>query len=93
MQGAVAAVIPAELRGRAVLDDPARVEDENAVGHLDGGKAMGDDERGSSPQQRAERALDEALRRQVERGRRLVEDQDPRVGQKGAREGDQLALP
>src|SRR5205085_5137889 len=37
-------------------------------------------------------ALDLPLRPDVDRARGLVEDQDPRVGQQGARERDQLSL-
>ena len=36
--------------------------------------------------------VDAPLRADVDRRRRLVEDEDPRVGEEGAREGDELAL-
>ena len=43
-------------------------------------------------QEPAERLLDLPLRADVDRARRLVEDQDPRVGEQRARERDELAL-
>ena len=41
----------------------------------------------------AERQLDLPFRADVDRARRLVEDQDPRVGEQRAGERDELALP
>src|SRR5205085_3439187 len=45
-----------------------------------------------SVQQTAKRVLDLALGADVDGARRLVEDQDPRVGEQRARESDELAL-
>src|SRR5205085_4818568 len=51
-----------------------------------------DDERGSAREQESECALDLPLRPDVDRRRRLVEDEDPRVGEQRTRERDELAL-
>ena len=77
---------------RALLDDPAVLEHDDQVGVADRREAVGDDERGPAVQEAAERPLDLLLGADVDRARRLVEDQDPRVGEQGAREGDELAL-
>ena len=78
---------------RALLDDPAVLEHDDQVGVADRREAVGDDERGAAVQQAAQRALDLALGADVDRARRLVEDQDARVGEQRARERDELALP
>ena len=54
---------------------------------------MGDDERRPPLQEDGEPLLDERLRLGVEARRRLVEDEDPRVGQERAGDRDALPLP
>ena len=81
-----------QLVVRALLDDPAVLEDDDQVGVADRREAVRDDERGPAVQQAAERLLDLALGADVDRARRLVEDQDPRVGEQRARERDELPL-
>ena len=53
---------------------------------------MGDDDRGPAQEQALQSLLDPPLGPHVDVRRRLVEDQDPGLGQKGAGEGDDLAL-
>ena len=53
---------------------------------------MGDDERGAALHQPVERRLHQRLALRVERGGRLVEQQDRRVLQDGAGDGEALAL-
>ena len=77
---------------RAVLDNLAVLEHDDQVGVADRRQAMGDHERGAVGEQRPQRLLDRPLRPDVDRRRRLVEDEDARVGEQGAREGDELAL-
>ena len=77
---------------RALLDDRAVLEHDDQVGVADGREAVGDDERGAAVEQAAQRALDPPLGADVDRARRLVEDQDPRVGEQRAAERDELAL-
>src|SRR5581483_8978835 len=77
----------------AALDDPAVVDDEHLVGVADGREAVGDHEAGAAAQQLLERALDLPLGPSVDAGGRLVEDQDARVGERGARDREELPLP
>src|SRR5205085_5646025 len=77
---------------RALLDDPAVLEDDDQVGVPDRREPVGDDERRPSREEQAEGALDLALGADVDRRGRLVEDEDARVGEEGARERDELAL-
>ena len=61
-------------------------------GLADRRQAVGDDDRRAAGQQPAQALLDAALGVQVDVRGRLVEDQDPRVGDQRAGERDQLAL-
>src|SRR5581483_1372887 len=54
---------------------------------------MRDHERRALCEEDAKRLLDLALGADVDRRRRLVEDEDARVGEQRARERDELALP
>ena len=53
---------------------------------------MGDDQARSTAEERLERLLDRLLGEAVDVGRGFVEDQDLRIGDQGAGEGEQLAL-
>ena len=77
---------------RALLDDAAVVEHDQAVHLRDGGEPVRDGDHGLARHQRAERRLDRGLDFAVERGGRLVEHQDRRVFEDHARDGDALAL-
>ena len=81
-----------ELVVRAELDDPAVVDDRDAIGAHRGRQPVGDDDRGAALEQRVEAGLDLRLRLEVEVRRRLVEHEDARSGEEGARQRDQLAL-
>ena len=61
-------------------------------GLADRRQPVGDDDRGAAGEQAAQAVLDPALGVEVDVRRRLVEDQDPRVGDERARERDELAL-
>ena len=77
---------------RAALDDDAVVEHDDLVGADDGGEPVRDDQRGAVVRDLFERVLDFALGVAVERGGRLVEQQDRRRLQDGAGDGDALLL-
>ena len=77
---------------RAPLDDAAAVEHQNQVGPANGGQPMRNDERRAIEHQRRQRILHQQLRLAVERRGRLVEDEDRRVPQDGAGDGQALAL-
>src|SRR3954447_1434259 len=67
------------------------LHDEDLVGAPDGRERVRDDDRGTAAQQTVESLLDQDLRGTVDVGRRLVEDQDPWIGEQRARDRDQLA--
>ena len=58
-----------------------------------GREAVGDDHDGPAVRDLAHVLLDDALALVVERAGRLVEDQDARIADQGAGDGDALALP
>jgi hypothetical protein len=74
------------------LDDPAAVKDRDAIGTPQGREAMRDHaHRGVSAQPIAD-GLDRPLALVVKGARRLIEDQQRRVAQQGARENEPLTL-
>src|SRR5260221_620762 len=81
-----------ELRAAAFLDDTAAGEDDDLFHRMNGGDAMGDDERGAAAHEFLERGHDGALGSRVEGAGRFVENEDRRVLQKRARDPDALAL-
>ena len=81
-----------QLVVRAVGDELAVLEHHDLVGQRDRRQPVGDDERRAARHDLAQRVLDLLLGRRVDRRRRVVEDQDPRVGQERARDRDALAL-
>ena len=66
MERGVATVAADQVGGRPVLHDAAVVDDDHAVGDLDGGEPVGNDDRGPFGEERLQRALDQTLRRNVE---------------------------
>ena len=76
----------------AALGDPAAVEHDDLVGIDDGRQAMGDHQGGAAAAHLFQRALDLLLGAGVERAGRLVEQQDLRVLQDGARDRHPLLL-
>ena len=88
----VDAVTAQQRLGRAVLHQAAPLEHQDAVEVAHGGQAMRDRQHGAAAHQAAERLADELLGCAVERGGRLVEQQQRRVLEERARDGDALAL-
>jgi len=78
--------------GRAVFDDIAGFEHHHAIEIAQCRKAVGDRDHGAAAHQAAERLSDRFLGFAVESGGRLVEQQDRRVLQEGARDRDALPL-
>ena len=76
----------------ALLDDRALVHDEDRVGVADRREPVGDHERGAALHQPGHRALDQDLGARVDRRRRLVEDEDRRVGEERPRDRQELLL-
>lgn len=77
---------------RALFDDAVARQHQDAVGMADGRQAMGDDQRGSPVRQAQQRLLHRPFALIVERAGRLVEDQNLRILEEGAGDGDALAL-
>lgn len=68
------------------------VQDGDAVGELEGGAAVGDEERRTARHHLLEGLVDLVLDAGVDGGGRVVEEEEPGVGEDGAGEGDALAL-
>ena len=75
-----------------LLDDEAVLEHDDQVGAAHGREPVGDHEGGTAVQQPTERTLDPPLGGDVDGARRLVQDQDARVGEQRACERDELTL-
>ena len=78
---------------RALLGNLPVDDDDDAAGGADGGKAMGDDERRAVLGQLVKGVLDLRLGHGIERRGCLVKDQDGRIFQEDAGDGDALLLP
>ena len=81
----------AARRGPA-RDDASVVEHDDLVGERDRREAVGDDDRRPAAHRLAQAVADLRLGRRVDRGRRVVEDQDARVDDQRAGDRDPLAL-
>ena len=77
---------------RAARGDPPVVEHDDLVGERDRREPVRDDERRAVPRRRAQADPDLRLGGRVDRGRRVVEDEDPRVDRERSRDRDALAL-
>ena len=83
-----------QLRHRRELDHAAEIHHGDIIGHLrDHAHVMGDQHQRHAfcPLQPAQQRQDLRLRRDVERGGRLVRDQDLRIGGQRQRNADALA--
>ena len=78
---AIPAALVHQIGVRALLDDAAMVENDDAIGVHDGAEAVGDDEARPVGHQGLQACLDEPLAVRVQVAGGLVQDQDPRVGQ------------
>lgn len=77
----------------AQLDDAPVIHHGDAVGAAHGGKPVGDDDGGASLAQFIECLLDMRLGHAVQGARRLIQDENGRVFEEDARNGDPLLLP
>ena len=78
---------------RPVLDDPAALQHHHAVEIAQGCQTMGDRNHRAPAHQPGQGLADRLFGLAVERGGRLIQQQDRRVLQEGARNGDPLPLP
>ena len=77
---------------RALLDDLAVFDDDDFIRIADGGEAVGDDKTGASLHEAQQGFLDSRFGARVHAGGGFVEDEDARVSEDGAGDGEQLAL-
>ncbi len=77
----------------ADVDQAPGVEHRDAISQLQSGSTVGDQQRRPATHDLSQRGMDLGLDPDVNRGRRVVQDQDGRVGQQGASQRDPLTLP
>ena len=75
-----------------LFHDASGLDDIDPVGATDGGQAVGDDQRGAAAHQPGQCILDQAFALGIERRGGFVEDQDGRILEHGAGDGDALPL-
>ena len=92
-QFAVNAVPLQERLWRAVLDDLALLQNDDAIEIAHRRQAVGDGNDGAAAHQAAQRLADQLLGFAIQRRGGLVEQQQRRVLQEGARNRDPLPLP
>ena len=68
-----------QLGPLAKLDDAAVFDDQDVVGSGDGGQSVGDDDAGPVGEQLVDGAFDQRLRRRIEAGRCLIENDETGV--------------
>src|SRR5260370_5448181 len=93
VEAGIAPARPDQLVVRAVLDQSAAFDGHDAVAAAHGGKAVRDDEHGTTLRDLAHVLLDDTLALVIEGARGLVEDQNARIGHQCAGNRDALALP
>src|SRR5215467_4856281 len=76
----------------AVFDQPAAINRNDAISAANGRQPVGDDENGAASRDPAHVVLDDPLAFVVQRARRLVEDQNSRIGDQRPGNRDTLAL-
>ena len=77
---------------RALLDNRAVIHDDDAVGGAHGGQSMGDDHRSTIMHQPVQSILHQPLALGIERRRGLIKQQQWRVTDESAGDGNTLAL-
>jgi hypothetical protein len=91
-EAGIEAALGDEFGVAALADDAAMVHHHDAFQPLNGGEAMGDDDRRASGHQVLEPDLHQPLVFGIECARRLVEQKQRRIAQDGARDCNALAL-
>src|SRR5260370_2874292 len=92
IEGVVGAERGEEGLVRALFAEAAFVEDEDAVGVLNGAESMRDDQRGAAAEKAVECIADLQLGLGIHAGGGFVEDEEARIVGEGASEIDELAL-
>ena len=92
MELLVGAIALQKLGVGSLLDDMAMVHDDDEIGIDDGGEAVCDGDDGAVFHQRVKCLLDKMFRGGVERGCRFVENENRRILEQGAGDGETLFL-
>ena len=82
-----------KLEMASLLDDLSAFHRDDPVARPHGGEPVRDHDDGAALHDLPHIVLDDALALVIERARRLVEDQDARIGGERARDRDPLTLP
>ena len=93
MKMSVSAVSGQELFVGALLNDAPAVDDDNMMCEAHRAETVGNDKRGASGSRAPKRVDNRALRRSIQTAGGLIENQNARVAQYGAGNGDALLLP
>src|SRR5258705_8023341 len=89
---AIKTALPNEFLVCAPFNDATLFQDKNLIGVVDGGKTLRDHKRRPVFAQPLHRLLNQVLSRRIDARRRIVENEDARIHQESARDGDTLAL-
>src|SRR6266850_4258651 len=92
VEAVVDAALGEEFLVRALFAEAALVEDEDAVGMLNGAETMRDDQRGATAEQAVESIADLQLGLRVHAGSSFVKDEEARIVRQGAGKIDELTL-
>src|SRR3954454_23136981 len=92
IEGRVTSAGPEQLFVRAVLDQATAIDGDNPVGRAHGRQAVSDDNDGPALGDIAHVLLNDALALEVERARGLIENEDARIADERACDGDTLPL-
>jgi len=91
-QPGVEAASGGQCRVRALFDNTPLIDHQNTVARQDRGQPVRDHDRGALRHQLGQRLLHQRFALGIQRRRRLIEQQQRRLAQDGARDGDALAL-
>ena len=91
-EAGVEPVLGDEFGVGSLLDDSSVLHHQDPVGGQNGGEAVGDDQRGAALHQPVERLLHQDFIFSVERRSGFVQQQDRRVLENGAGDGEALPL-
>ena len=92
MQSRISAAVPDQLFVRTIFNHPAAFDGDDAIRHAQGGEPVRDDKHGPRARYLRHILLDDVFALVVERARRFVENEDARVGDQSAGDGDPLPL-
>ena len=93
MEAGIETVTAQQFGVGALFHHGAMIQHNDAVGIPNGCQAMGNDDAGAALQQNPQRALDFQFGETVDIRRRLIQNQNFGIGDKGPRETQQLTLP